>query len=63
MVIDNLKIKVFNDEDFVFEGTVKQLVELNEYDTETIDMCERLRENNVVNYNHLHSGHWRVEKI
>lgn len=55
-------IKVFNDDEKVFEGLLKQFLEDNDNDEWLVNECKKLQLNNYIEFEE-HSGHWKVEKI
>jgi hypothetical protein len=59
---EQLKVRVFNDGEKVFEGTLKEFVYINEYDEETMDFVHELAGRNSYEQEFFHSGHWRIER-
>lgn len=58
----DLKVKVYNDDEFVFEGTVGEFLEVNEYDGATIDFVNELTQKQKHEEDFVHSGVWVIEK-
>jgi hypothetical protein len=62
-VNEELNVRVWNDGERVFEGTVKDFVEINQYDEETIDFVNELENNKEFEQVFAHSGEWRIKKL
>ncbi len=58
----NLKIKAYNDGEFVWEGTVSEFLEVNEYDGATVAHINELAFKDSHEEDFMHSGVWVIEK-
>lgn len=60
-VNQNLKVRVFNEGENVFEGTVADFLDINQYDEETIEFVNGLQGKLIYEDSFLHSGDWKIE--
>jgi hypothetical protein len=58
----DLQVRVFNDGENVFEGVVKDFIEINEYDEDTIDFVNGLESKEEYKRDFVHSGEWIIER-
>lgn len=58
----NTKIRVYNDDELVMEGTLKEFLDTNDNDEWLTEMCSWLRVADKVEFVE-HSGEWRIEKV
>lgn len=58
-----MDIRVYNDGQLVYTGSVTQFLEDNQYDEDTVEMVGELKEKAIVECDFYHSGNWRIEKI
>ncbi len=58
----DLKVRVFNDGENVFEGTVKEFLEINQYDGATIEIVNGL-DGKQSHKEYEISGEWLIERI
>lgn len=60
--MEQMKVKVFNDDEEVFEGTLDQFLKDNDYDEWLVNLCRDLNHQDKIDFNE-HSGHWVIQKI
>ena len=58
----DLKVRVFNDGENVFEGTVKEFLEINQYEGATIEIVNGL-EDKQSHKEYEISGEWVIERM
>jgi hypothetical protein len=61
-LIADLQVRVFNDGENVFEGSVKEFIEINQYDEDTIDFVNGLEDKQEYKRDFVHSGEWKIER-
>lgn len=58
-----LMVRVFNDGENVYEGAVKEFLEVNQYDGATIDFVNGLEGKESHEEMIFHSGHWKIDRM
>jgi hypothetical protein len=58
-----LMVRVFNDDENVFEGTIKKFLEINQYDGATIDFVNGLEGKESREEVMFPSGHWKIDRM
>jgi hypothetical protein len=58
-----MNVKVFNDGEEVFCGSLAQFLDDNDNEEWLTEECEKLKNQNYVEMSLFHSGEWRIEKL
>lgn len=56
-------IKVWNDEEKVYEGQAGKFLQDNDYDEHLVKLCKGLRKAESVAFHEHHTGHWKIVKM
>lgn len=56
-----MNIKVYNNDDLVFQGSLEQFLEDNQFDEWLVEECAKLQNQNIVEFSYF-NGEWRIER-
>ncbi|MSU03107.1 hypothetical protein [Tissierella pigra] len=57
------KIKAYNDNRLVFEGSLNEFIKDNEDDLDLATEVAKLDHQDSIEFNFYHSGNWRIETV